>query len=510
MLFNSFIFIFCFLPLTLGAYFFIGNFAGCRAAFALIVLSSIVFYAWWSPSFLLILAPSVVANALIGRWLIEGSGSPHSRRLVFLFGICANVALLGYFKYANFFIDNINSAFSTSYNIGNVILPLGISFFTFQKIAFLVDAYRGEVKQFNFLNYVFFVSFFPQLIAGPIVHHKEIIPQLALPNIARPQALNIAIGFSIFSIGLFKKAVLADSIGTFADPVFAAAAAGHTVSFVDGWLAALAYTFQLYFDFSGYSDMAIGLARMFNIVLPLNFHSPYKAASVIDFWQRWHITLSRFLRDYIYIPLGGNRRTNFRRYCNLLATMLIGGLWHGAGWNFILWGALHGVFLAINHAWRTLRGKLDLPLGGGGALGYLVSWALTFFSVVNAWVLFRAPSMQSATSIFKAMYVVDKATIVNSIFDYFRVQHLLLTSSNFIDSSFLWLLAAALVGFAAPDVYDLFRPHSPALVERDFPMSRRRPLYWTLSLSWAIVIALLFFSAVLQLGKLSPFLYYQF
>lgn len=509
MLFNSFIFIFCFLPLTLGAYFLVGYSAGSRPAFVLLVFSSLVFYAWWSPSFLLILAPSVVANALLGQWLIEGYGSPHSRRVAFIFGICANIALLGYFKYANFFISTINNALATPYSIGNVILPLGISFFTFQKIAFLVDAYRAEVKRFNFLNYTLFVTFFPQLIAGPIVHHKDIIPQLALPNVSRPQALNIAIGFSIFSIGLFKKAVLADSIGGFADPIFAASAAGRIVSFTDGWLAALAYSFQLYFDFSGYSDMAIGLARMFNIVLPLNFHSPYKATSIIDFWQRWHITLSRFLRDYIYIPLGGNRRTKLRRYSNLLTTMLIGGLWHGAGWNFILWGGLHGVLLATNHAWRALRGKFGLPLGTGGALGHLVSWALTFFLVVNAWVLFRAPSMEGAIGIFKAMYVVDRASVVQSILDYSRSENLLVASSNFVDSSFLWLFAAALIAFAAPDVYDLFRPFSPTLVERDFAKAWI-PVTWKVSWRWAVIIALLFFSGVLQLGKLSPFLYYQF
>jgi D-alanyl-lipoteichoic acid acyltransferase DltB (MBOAT superfamily) len=258
--------------------------------------------------------------------------------------IAVNLILLGYFKYANFFADNLNHFAGTALPIGQVILPLGISFFTFTQIAFLVDTYQGKVKEFNFVHYTLFVTYFPHLIAGPVLHHKEMMPQFAKRNVCHLNWDNVAVGLSIFVLGLAKKVLIADSLAEFATPIFSAVAAGGQPMLFEAWIGALAYTLQLYFDFSAYSDMAIGISLMFNVRLPMNFNSPYKATSIIDFWRRWHMTLSRFLRDYLYIPLGGSRNGKAQRYLNLMITMLLGGLWHGAGWTFVIWGGLHGFY----------------------------------------------------------------------------------------------------------------------------------------------------------------------
>ena len=283
------------------------------------------------------------------------------------------------------------------------MLPLGISFFTFQKIAYLVDAYRGEVRAGGFLSFALFVTFFPQLIAGPIVHHSEVIPQFGQKSTYRPNLDNLSMGIGIFVLGLAKKTVLADSIATYATPVFRAAQAGADPTLFEAWGGALAYTFQLYFDFSGYSDMAIGLALMFNIRLPINFNSPYKATNIIDFWRRWHITLSRFLRDYLYIPLGGNRHGVARRYANLMLTMLLGGLWHGAGWTFIVWGGLHGIFLVINHFWHALGVGSATTSGARPGSDGSAARTITFLAVMVAWVFFRAEDFDAATRILAGM-----------------------------------------------------------------------------------------------------------
>ena len=337
MLFNSYQFIFGFLPVVCLLYFVVARFWGRKAGAAVLVGASLFFYGWWNERYVWILLLSIGCNAGFAIALIRGETG--QRFWILLTGLGFNLLLLGYFKYAIFIAQNVNAVFGVDWQVDPGPLPLGISFFTFQKIAFLVDAYLGGVITFNLLDYCLFVTFFPQLIAGPIVRHNEIIPQFrTLPR--RPRASDFAIGISIFAIGLFKKVCLADPSATWVNPLFSAAASGAPIGFVDAWIAALAYSFQLYFDFSGYSDMAIGLARLFGIVLPINFYSPYKAVNIIDFWRRWHITLSRFLRDFIYIPLGGNRRGVPRRYVNLAVAMLLGGLWHGAAWTFVLWGAI--------------------------------------------------------------------------------------------------------------------------------------------------------------------------
>jgi D-alanyl-lipoteichoic acid acyltransferase DltB (MBOAT superfamily) len=387
MLFNSYIFIFAFLPITLAVFYGLKRY-DARLRIYWLVLASFFFYGWWSPPYVLLLALFVVANFAFGR-LIE-----HTRRKIWLVvGICFNLSLILYYKYFYFLLSQFMSApdIETLFPWASPLLPLGISFFTFQKIAYLVDTWQRKVVKHTFGEYALFVSFFPQLIAGPIVHQKEILPQLK--TFTRPANMRwIALGAACFILGLAKKTLLADPLGTVAEPLFEQSLSA-PLTFAQGWLAALSYTLQLYFDFSGYSDMAIGLGLLFGIRLPLNFFSPYKATNIIDFWRRWHMTLSRFLRDYVYIPLGGSQKGPARRYINLMLTMLIGGLWHGAGWTFVLWGGLHGLFLCINHFWQKTGVKIPLML----------SWVVTFMAVVFAWVLFRAETMESALTVWHAM-----------------------------------------------------------------------------------------------------------
>ena len=342
----------------------------------------------------------VIGNSLNTKK--EENKKSFSKKSILIFGIVANLSLLGYFKYADFFIENFNIVAQTNINLFNLLLPLAISFFTFQQIAYLVDSYRQETKEYDFLNYALFVTFFPQLIAGPIVHHSEMMPQFANKWNAVKKYKNIALGLFIFSIGLFKKVVIADTFAVWASAGFDTAT---TLNLFEAWATSLSYTFQLYFDFSGYTDMAIGIALLFNIKLPINFNSPYKARNIQDFWRRWHITLSRFLRDYVYIPLGGNKKGSFRTYSNLLATFVIGGLWHGAGWTFVFWGFLHGMALVIHRAWSNLGFKMWTWL----------AWLITFNFVNVAWVFFRAKEWDDAVRVLGAMFSLDNVVIALSL-----------------------------------------------------------------------------------------------
>jgi D-alanyl-lipoteichoic acid acyltransferase DltB (MBOAT superfamily) len=313
------------------------------------------------------------------------------KKTLLIFGIAVNLALLVYYKYTDFLIENLNTYLHTDLPLLHLTLPLAISFFTFQQIAYLVDSYRSETSEYDFLNYALFVTFFPQLIAGPIVHHAEMMPQFASKRNLVKNYKNIALGLFIFSMGLFKKVVIADTFAQWATKGF-----DHTsvLDFTEAWATSLSYTFQLYFDFSGYTDMAIGAALLFNIKLPINFYSPYKATNIQDFWRRWHITLSRFLRDYIYIPLGGNRKGKSRTYINILVTFLLGGIWHGAGWTFVFWGLLHGIALVIHRIWQ--RFSITLPS--------VIGWFATFFFINITWVFFRAKEWDDAIKILKGMF----------------------------------------------------------------------------------------------------------
>jgi D-alanyl-lipoteichoic acid acyltransferase DltB (MBOAT superfamily) len=403
MLFNSYSFIFVFLPVVLFGYFTAAR-LGELAPVIWLALASLVFYSFSNWPFVALLLASIAFNYFVGWLLISRHLRAGARSAVLAAGVSGDLLALGVFKYAGFVVANFNAAFSTSFAV-NILLPVGISFYTFTQIAFLVDAYRGKVARYALPHYALFVTYFPHLIAGPILHHRDMIPQFESADSKRPNPRLILYGLIIFGIGLFKKTGLADGI----QPLVALAFHQASPSFDQAWIGALAYTFQLYFDFSGYSDMAIGISLMFGIFLPVNFNSPYKANNIIDFWRRWHMTLSQFLRDYLYIPLGGNRHGSLSRYTNLMITMLLGGLWHGAAWTFVAWGALHGVYLCLNHAWANygppIPQTLQRPAG-------VVAFLLTFLAVVVAWVFFRADSLPSALYVLSRM--ADPGQIVFS------------------------------------------------------------------------------------------------
>lgn len=392
MLFNSYIFIFAFLPITFFVYFYLNNKRLTEAAKAFLVFSSLFFYSWWNIVYLPLILVSMLFNYVVGRQLTKDTfkGNHYFKRTLLIIGIISNLALLGYFKYSDFFITNLNMALNSNIPLLHLALPLAISFFTFQQIAYLVDSYRAQTYEYDFLNYAVFVAFFPQLIAGPIVHHKEMMPQFSNIRNKVINYRNIALGLFVFSIGLFKKVVIADTFAIWATNGFDMS---EQLNLIEAWITSLSYTFQLYFDFSGYTDMAIGAALLFNIKLPINFNSPYKATSIQDFWRRWHITLSRFLKDYVYIPLGGNRKGEIRTYTNLFATFLLGGIWHGAGWTFIFWGALHGIALVIHRAWHELGFKMNTVL----------AWFITFNFINIGWVFFRAKEFEDAIKVLKGM-----------------------------------------------------------------------------------------------------------
>lgn len=520
MLFNSFEFIFLFLPLSVALYFFSIRLLGREYGLGVLVAASLFFYGYWDPQYLSLILFSIAVNFTIGSYVARVSTRFGAVCLVL--GVTVNLGLLGYFKYANFLVDNINALTGADWNVENIVLPLAISFFTFQQISYLVDSWRGKTREFNFLHYCLFVSFFPQLIAGPIVHHGEMLPQFGRKDVMTPRARNFAIGLSVFAIGLFKKTVLADSLSAYVGPVYDDSGAVATVDLFRAWGSTLAYSFQLYFDFSGYSDMAIGIARLFGIRLPINFFSPYKALNIIDFWRRWHITLSRFLRDYLYIALGGNRHGELRRYGNLLFTMLLGGLWHGAGWTFIVWGALHGGYLVVNHVWQVVLRLLGLKLDH--LVFYRVlSWVLTFLAVVVGWVYFRAPDLQQANGILLAMLGANGAEVpvgitarLNGLTDLIAglgigVGHG--SGSTFI-GNWLWVIGAGLGAIVLPNVAQLFRDFEPVIYENEKAFSRHLglpgQLAWRQSFRWAATTAAMLLLGVLTLTQISEFLYFQF
>jgi len=409
MLFTSALFAWVYLPVVLAGFFAIGRWSESGGALWLFV-ASLVFYAAWMPEFTALLLGSIVLNYLVGRRI----GASHSKAWLTL-GVAANLLLLAYFKYAGFLVNNFNVLTDAHWSLGQIILPIGISFFTFTQIAFLVDTYAKGVREPRFVHYGLFVTYFPHLVAGPVLHHAQMMPQFGKAETYRFNFTNFSVGLGIFALGLLKKVVLADGISPYADAVFNAADQGLAITVEEAWLGALAYTLQLYFDFSGYSDMAVGLSWMLNIQLPFNFNSPYRAANISDFWRRWHISLSNFLRDYLYIALGGNRRGEALRYANLLTTMVLGGLWHGASWSFVLWGTLHGLYLVIQQVWTRLRGA---PASATPTrMGRFLSWALTMMAVIWAWVLFRATSLEGATAIYGAMLNIHPADTASALWN---------------------------------------------------------------------------------------------
>ncbi|GGF35785.1 alginate O-acetyltransferase [Aliidongia dinghuensis] len=481
MLFNSLPYILAFLPLTLAGWFWLAR-SSRRGGRLWLAGASLLFYGWWDWRYLALLLGSVAFNYMAGRLI--AAAELKRRRLLLGGAIAVDLALLGWFKYADFFRESLAALAGTHWAPLGVALPLGISFFTFTQIAFLVDVAAGKVREADPLDYLLFVSFFPHLLAGPVLHHAEMMPQFADPRTARPSAQMISTGLTLFLIGLVKKTVLADGIAPVATLVFDATAHGGQPGMAEAWAATLAYSFELYFDFSGYSDMALGAARLFGIVLPLNFASPYQAASPIEFWRRWHMTLSRFLRDYLYISLGGNRQGRARRYLNLFLTMLLGGLWHGAAWTFVAWGAFHGLLLMLNHAWRAIATRMGLETVAASAPARLVGWALTFLAVMLGWVLFRADGFDTAGRIFAALAGHGGAF------------------AALVPGREVWVELAALGAVA------FLLPNSQSLVLGG-PEAWRH-LTWRPTPAWALLLALGFVVALGQMSDVSPFLYYRF
>jgi alginate O-acetyltransferase complex protein AlgI len=407
MLFNSAVFVFFYLPIVWIIYLLSLRLPWARAGIAWLGLASIFFYGYWNPAFVPLLVASILFNYGVGRLLDKEvwNGAERSRKALLTVAVSVNLMALGYYKYANLLSSSVGALTGIATPAFDVILPLGISFYTFTQIAYLVDSYAARRSEKSFVAYVLFVTYFPHLVAGPVLHHSEMMPQFLRDQRGVRLALVVE-GLLFFACGLAKKVLIADSVAPAANRAFTLAES-NLLGFVDSWFGALAYTTQIYFDFSGYSDMAIGLGLLFGIRLPLNFNSPYRSLSIIEFWRCWHMTLSRFLRDYLYIPLGGSRHGPVRRQTNLMLTMLLGGLWHGASWTFVVWGGLHGLYLQVNHAWRHLVAKsprLQSFLARYPLAVAVCAWAITFFAVVVAWVFFRAESFTGSANMLAGMF----------------------------------------------------------------------------------------------------------
>ncbi len=514
MVFSSYPFILAFLPAVVLLALCLRR-APPEAVIILLAAASLCFYAYWDWRFLWVIGISVLTNYAIG--LALGDHRPSLReKLILMTGIGFNLCLLGYFKYANFFLDNIQMAFASPVLHLDVVLPLGISFFTFQQIAYLIDVHQRKVVEHDFRHYLLFVTFFPQLIAGPIVHHREMMPQFVAGRAGRVEAAMFAQGLAIFVIGVAKKVLIADRVARYATPVFDASANGVPIPLLEGWAGTLAYAFQIYFDFSAYSDMAVGLGLMFGLRLPVNFNSPYKAVDLIDFWRRWHITLSRFLRDYLYIPLGGNRRGSTRRYVNLLAVMLLGGLWHGAAWTFVIWGGLHGLGLTVNHLWRRLRDRSNVRTHSTFRV-----WrgrVLTFLFVTVAWVFFRAEDLASAMNIVRGMFGLNGVVLPETYFQYlgglgpylaesgvrFEAGYLFLGIEQIV-----WLAVLLAIVTLLPNTLEWAR-YSATANGRDAVSDLFDLVIWRPTVTWALVLSACLMVSLVLMSEAGEFLYFQF
>ena len=486
MLFNSYIFIFLFLPIMLLGYFWFLRHKLIVGSKVWLVGGSLFFYGYWNVVYIPLLLASILVNFLVGSALSGDKLFHLSRKVVLGFGVVFNIALLGYFKYTDFLLENVNQFWGTDLPLPDIILPLGISFFTFTQIAFLVDAYKSKVKEVDFLNYMLFVSYFPHLLAGPILHHAEMMPQFVNRWNWAVRWRNISVGLFLFSIGLFKKVIIADTFASWANTGFDVA---QTLNLFEAWATSLSYTLQLYFDFSGYTDMAIGISLMFNIRLPINFNSPYKARDIQDFWRRWHITLSRFLRDYIYIPLGGNKVGRFHNYGNLFAVFLIGGLWHGASWMFVIWGALHGGAIVIHRIWK------DLGLRMWGWLG----WFITFNFVNVAWIFFRAEDFDAVTKVLGGMIGQGGIMLPNML-----AEKLEFLGEYGIEFGY-WVLNAGLAGLSDVMVI-VVTLVLVTWMDNSHQWSEKLQANWKFALALSVMLVI----GLQSLTKVSEFLYFNF
>lgn len=512
MLFNSVIFIAGFLPVVLLGFIILAGTGRQRYAAIWLTLASLVFYGWWNPAYVPLLVGSMVANYLIGGYLMR-----RPSRLLLILGVAANVALLGYYKYTGFLFGSLDSLLGLGWSVGDIILPLAISFFTFQQVAYLVDAHDGEVSEHDFVNYCLFISFFPQLIAGPITHHGEMLKQFKDGSTFRPRIDNISLGITVFVLGLFKKVIIADPLGANASPIFAVAADGTVPALYDAWFGALTYTLQIYFDFSGYSDMAIGLGLMFGLRLPVNFNSPFKAHNVIDYWSRWHMTLTRFLTAYIYNPIvmritrsrmaagkpmPRRGKMSLGTFAVLVAyptvlTMFISGVWHGAGWQFVVFGLLHGFYLVVAHGFRAYKARRGLPLDSNKLVHHCGAVLLTFLCVVVAMVFFRAESVTAAMAMLSGMVGLSEQTTKFDKSDFLTIALLL---------AFVWLM---------PNVQQWITRFQTALDARPEQswLLRWLPVFsWSPTPAIGVAIGVLGFFALAVAFSVAPteFLYFQF
>jgi alginate O-acetyltransferase complex protein AlgI len=546
MLFNSHEFLFVFLPATLLGFYVVGR-VSRQAAILWLILTSLLFYGWWRPLNILIIGPSIVINYLLASYLLRLSQRGEQfglSRAVLLLGLLFNVAFLGFFKYVDFFYGTINDVFGANLILLHIILPLGISFITFQKIAFLIDVQAGRVKAFTFREYCTFVLFFPQLIAGPIVHYREMMPQFATAT-CRFDKENFAVGLTLLFFGLFKKGVLADNIAPLITPIYQHSAAGEKTSLILAWMAALGFTLQIYFDFSGYTDMALGLGRFFGIKLPPNFNSPLKASSIIDFWLNWHMTLTRFLTAYIYNPLVlwmtrrrvakgrpgfGRRDPPVGAFVSLLmvpliTTMFISGFWHGAGYGFIIWGLINGVYLTINHGWRVYAAHRWRDRVHYQRFMKPVGFVVTFVSVTTAMVFFRATTVRSAVDVVKGLIGLNGVALPQTLFDHLgrsltsAFHRVGVISDNFwtahdYQMAAMWVAILLFIALVCPNTLQILAPYEPALGVKSAStapiIGRLRIPAWSPSLPWAVAVSAVAVIAVFSLGGPSEFLYWQF
>lgn len=478
MLFHSYTYLFLFLPLTVTVYFLLNRSSRQSLGEVFLIVANLFFYAWWDWRYLPLLAGSVGFNFFIGRRVVPKSGLPDSRqrKTALIFGLAVNLGTLAFFKYADFIVENLNLVTGLSLAPPGLPFPPAISFFTFVQIAYLVDRYRGEAETENFSKYALFASFFPQLLSGPIVRHKEMKPQYAKPDQPRLNWENIHAGLVIFSMGLFKKVFVADTVAVWATAGFDHAG---SLNLVEAWITSISYTLQIYYDFSGYTDMAIGSALFFNIHLPANFNSPYKALNIQDFWRRWHITLSNWLRDYLYIPLGGSRGGEFTTYRNLMVTFVLCGLWHGSGWTFVFWGGMHGVAIVAHRIWSR----------SGCRMPKFPAWVLTFLFLNAGWVFFRAPDFRTAVAVLFSMGDFGSLDFTGGLSGLFNVLHL--SPGGEIVKMTAWLTGFLLLAVAAKNSQELIEKLTPGI-------------------RWVVITLLLLLMGMPDINQPSGFVYFNF
>ncbi|MBL29389.1 MAG: membrane-bound O-acyltransferase family protein [Rhodospirillaceae bacterium] len=516
MVFTSVPFLFVFLPVVLIGFFLLVRYSSPYAARLWLLIASLVFYGWWNPAFIFLIASSIVVNFGLGRVLLAEGRNRRVRHLALVAGIVFNLGLLGYFKYYNFFLSVVGDVTGYSFATAYIVLPLAISFFTFQQIAYLADAYEGQESRSRFTDYALFVSFFPQLIAGPIVRHREIMPQLMRPETFRFDATNLRVGATIFVIGVFKKAVLADSLATYVDPLYLQAEAGPDLDLVAAWAASIGFALQVYFDFSAYSDMATGLARMVNVVLPTNFFSPYKATNYVELWRRWHVTLTGFFRDYLFVPLTRGRHSRMTQYAVVFLVMVLAGLWHGAGWTFLLFGVVNGAFLVVNYVWRRAQRRLHLPFPGKGSWGRGVAWALTFGGWLIGVPFFRCATVDGAERVLEGMAGLNGIALPRSL-------HAMVGGVSWIQESGMggiqmatmlaWLAGGMAIVLLLPNTLQWLERFQPTLDYRRFAnVPSAITAAWRPSLVTAMALGVLLFIAVQAMvgGRSPEFIYFRF